>query len=506
MTVKSITFSFKRNSDQTVHLNNATLGNVKIEAPLAVGGITTIFSKMAEEARRDIGMHKRFTATLEFPPNTKRFTLQIKANKLQINIPLKEETALSLADSALLEELRTPATTPSRSYSITDHLANFFSGLLYILWRLACFKGETPERTPLTTPSFTKTFADAPHLLPQMGAVRGIRPLPNEGSTCFLNSIMHAVMNLSPRVQQKIIQGHENKIAREQREIASYNKSKSDENYLSLVASMKASQALIQALRQYSSSQPLSLYAIRGLIGLDSLQEGNQEDAYELLDKIFEPLDGMTNLDIYHLLAEEKQFAPYHPKSRQEEEVLATQLAGKKNPSPLPTEFSRQPNFTLRLPMPDKRIPLQTLLDQEFEMRRPSEQDEPGTYVDQGRIGWYGVSQKRQVIETVGTHPEHMVVQLKRFRNDRSKVDSAVELPSNNKLTLVINGERVSYDIQTLVLHRGKTLQSGHYLDYVKKEDGWYEANDSQISHIGSSLPVRAEKEIYMLFLKKTGN
>ncbi|HUD01763.1 MAG TPA: hypothetical protein VMR37_05515, partial [Rhabdochlamydiaceae bacterium] len=460
-------------------------------------------------------VHQKFTATLEWPPNTKKFTLHITAQKLNrnlmINIPLSDETAATLADSALLEELRTP-TTPTRSCSITDCLTNFFAGLFYILWRLTFYKGETPpkevdERAPLRKPALSKTFTDAPHLLPLMGAVRAIRGLQNEGSTCFINSIIQALMQLSPEARDAIIQAHETKIARDQREIqkASWIQYYFDENYQSLYYSMKGSEALITMLRNYHSPTSVSLYAVRGLIGRDSLREGYQEDAYELLDKIFEPLDGMTNPDLYHLLAEEKEFVPYHPKTEKEAVELAEKLANKNGSSPLPTEFARQPNSALRLPLPNNRVNLQTVLNQEFEMRPLSEQDEPGTYMnDDGQIGWYGVSQKRQVIETTGKDPEHIVLQLKRFRNDGTKIHTAVILPSNNKLTLRINKQPVSYDIQTLVLHRGQTLNSGHYLDYVKKEEGWYEANDSDIKSI--ELPPSTEREVYMIFLKKSTN
>ncbi len=265
---------------------------------------------------------------------------------------------------------------------------------------------------------------------------------------------------------------------------------------------MNASFTLNRALSIYSDESNNFIW-LNDLRGFDPTFSGSsQQDACQLLDRIFEPL----NPELFPLFGEETQLIPYKPEE-DETEAKKAELALRKDISPFPLnglQKSVEPNPIVRIDIPKKPIALQTLLDQKFTMQK-GVAAELFSFTENEQPGWYKVTEGKLVLETKNKKaPELIPFQLKRFKSDMSrhtsKVSTPIELPEDNKLTLIVNGQNVNYEIQSLVMQEG-TLSGGHYYSYVKKGNDWYEANDSIVKRLGQ-LPENAN-QAYMFFLRK---
>jgi hypothetical protein len=610
MTSNTVTFSFTKPALTNLHAADVVLGNRKIEGPVvekSKTAMTAIIEKYIARLKEQNREHHRllllgcsqFTVSFDLPADDKKLGIKIidGANKWEINVVLTPATAASLDLKSLAQIPATPLplnppANPAKNpliLSTAPHLnptstipepaltadlspkiiptpspANPLANFIYIFFAwigrllLNLFSSTNPstaatEKSPLI---LTKTSISL--------ASVDIRPLRNEGNTCFINSIFQALMN-APGIKPALIAAHEKKIERQKKEIENFNllignkkpkvgiaqaavqdlKGYSWFSFLSpnpkpdqdlqfclinlieskktVEASMNASIALNEALKTYGNkAKIISLNMLRGFIA-NSIDSSRQEDACEFLDKIFEPLvyllehpnettpTVLSSLeDIIFKFGEEKKLSPYISGKDEEEEKRAQELASKKDLSPLPENgLLNRAEYSpiLRSEISTTKVSLQTLLNDQFEMHERSEPDELSAYTNNDSRGWYKVSQKRTILEPINASaPEYVTLQLKRFRfnsdGTASKIDTALKLPKDNKITLLVQGQNVTYDIQTLVLHKGISPRGGHYLSFVRKNDAWYEANDSIVRP--SVLPPSIGNDVYMVFLKKS--
>lgn len=398
--------------------------------------------------------------------------------------------------------------------------------------------------------------------------VAGIRGLRNGNNICFINAIFQALMNI-PEMKRALIAAHENKIVRDRRsleELASkiaeaetqlgtiqlelqevtkdyawYHYLLPDAKYTEVYgrlqtqyktlldrqydqnkvqASLQASRTFIDAISNYGEKSTY-LNDLRGFIE-GSLGGWKQEDAAELLTRIFEPLIYLfehpteTTPAVLDSLkrtvsefGEEKRMEPYIPKA---EESEARAAAFAKENDPIQLSITRilgrlENSLIVPLHIPSQKIHLQALLQSQFIMSKTAEQDDPCICQYKGGKAWFQMSEKRLALGTPNkVAPEFLTLQLKRFRSYRDgtsdKIHTEIELPEDNKVTLVVNGDNVTYEIQTLVQHSGYTPNGGHYFSYVKKDGSWVEANDETVAKL-DKLPSSAPSEVYLIFLKK---
>lgn len=84
--------------------------------------------------------------------------------------------------------------------------------------------------------------------------------------------------------------------------------------------------------------------------------------------------------------------------------------------------------------------------------------------------------------------PPILIINLKRFKNAKSKVQSLVHFPVNGlDIASYVTGEQREtlsyYNLVGLTLHHGN-LDNGHYMAYCKSGDYWYEFNDEKVTPI----------------------
>jgi hypothetical protein len=86
-------------------------------------------------------------------------------------------------------------------------------------------------------------------------------------------------------------------------------------------------------------------------------------------------------------------------------------------------------------------------------------------------------------IETVQTTlhlqnaPPSFVVQLKRFDNNQRKIQTRYTILPQVHIPIT-NADRATYNLTSITNHLGATITSGHYMNYRKVEDQWFQLND----------------------------
>lgn len=162
------------------------------------------------------------------------------------------------------------------------------------------------------------------------------------------------------------------------------------------------------------------------------------------------------------------------------------------------TSLTRDRYMDLSLDIADKSV---TDLPQALRNFTRTEMLDEDNMVECGRC-----KEKRVVSKglRLATAPTVLVVQLKRFAFDMygrmTRLNNDVKYP----LRLEI-GEYMSkanratpppYELVGLLVHSGRTCDSGHYLSYVKSGEKWYKANDSVVSEVTEEVALNQKPYI----------
>jgi hypothetical protein len=520
---------------------------------------------------------KQFTVSFELPENKNKLLLNIFYNdgKNKIEFPLSDATSQSLKESltpvaistkasshsttlptASQEELllRTPLirrakpyaqrpTTPTDSLPKTspippltpaetshNFIYRFFAALLN--WIASSFSGTSDVKGSKAGQHSTAGSTAQIKTTGTEKVVASIRGLRNENNICFINAIFQALMNTSEEMINIIINAHDAKIDKEADAIerltteialeeSSYFlpiwSSPKRADLKILEASREASITLNQALRLYNTTK--DMVWLNALRGFDPDWSGwSQQDARELLDKIFDPVlepltgglgkNGLPSLDIIpenidpNLKTSLSRFFPKFGIRKQW--VLESEDSNLKNVTQLPDGIHEEVNIDPipRFEIPNDPTTLQDVVTTGLTMQQ-KQLDDTAVYEINGKKGTCRIAQECLVIQSIeGNAPEYIPLQLKRFNDDLSKNETEIIMPENNRITLIVNGQDVDYEIHTLVMHEGEYLSGGHYFSYVRKNNGWVEANDSRVIPL-TELPETVEKQVYMIFLKR---
>ena len=107
-----------------------------------------------------------------------------------------------------------------------------------------------------------------------------------------------------------------------------------------------------------------------------------------------------------------------------------------------------------------------------------------------------GISEKK--LDILST-PQILVLGLKRFKGLR-KLNDFVEFPLelSLKYASVGNVQHQLYRITGVVVHKGPSIATGHYISYVYSEGIWFEISDSSVREV--SWETVKYMEVYLLF------
>lgn len=417
MASKTTNLQFKIETGQTIVLTGADQdGKPVIAPPGAVKAMSRIIENIMSHdvARQDAEKLNEFTATLTCPPGSTIFSLEITSKVPQLFfrvIKLKPETAASLIpettpsyDSPANATVTTkkdestpllPHTAESPTKTERSCMIKFFSWLLSGLSSLISIfncsnSSETVTENEPAINHAKKNIAEF---------VDGIRTLPDQNYTSFINSIIQAIVHAPEEVRDALVEAHRDEKDRIGAEITQIDtvieELKKDPKTNSakiarlqnkknqLIAYCKASAQFATAILSYPETGVLDLRALRGFIERSST--GFEEDAGKLLDAIFSTVG----------LSEESE-----------------------------------EDYAIRLDLPKEgQVNLQELLNENMQ----------------------GASES----------PQFVVVKLNRFPRGKQgpKFETSVELPENKILRIGSD----NYEIQTLVLHTGNAVSGEYY-------------------------------------------
>jgi ubiquitin C-terminal hydrolase len=91
---------------------------------------------------------------------------------------------------------------------------------------------------------------------------------------------------------------------------------------------------------------------------------------------------------------------------------------------------------------------------------------------------------------SIAIYPEILVVMFKRYNDPSTKNHRKIVYPS------VLTLPEKTYGLQGVIIHRGRTIHSGHYIAIARHDDVYYEFDDEDWSVVDN--PV--SKDAYMLF------
>ncbi len=87
---------------------------------------------------------------------------------------------------------------------------------------------------------------------------------------------------------------------------------------------------------------------------------------------------------------------------------------------------------------------------------------------------------------TVDSHPDLLIIQLSRFKDDGSKSDTVFCL-SNILPLRDVNNVQAEYPLRAVTSHIGQSANSGHYIAFVPDNRVWLQMNDSRTPEIINS-------------------
>lgn len=111
----------------------------------------------------------------------------------------------------------------------------------------------------------------------------------------------------------------------------------------------------------------------------------------------------------------------------------------------------------------------------------------------------------------LATAPSVLVCHLKRFAFDKygrmirlsKHVDIPLKLNLGNYMSRMNKAAPPPYELVGVLVHQGRTCDSGHYLSYVKSGSKWYKANDQEITQV--ELEVVLRQPAYILMYEVAG-
>mmetsp|Transcript_8896 Transcript_8896/g.14821 ORF Transcript_8896/g.14821 Transcript_8896/m.14821 type:complete len:599 (-) Transcript_8896:75-1871(-) len=134
--------------------------------------------------------------------------------------------------------------------------------------------------------------------------------------------------------------------------------------------------------------------------------------------------------------------------------------------------------------------------------------------LDHDNMVMCGNCQRKQPVEKglrLATAPSILVCHLKRFAYDdygnmirlHKHVSFPLRLEIGDYMSRVNKAKPPAYELVAVLVHQGRSCECGHYLAYVKCQNEWYKANDSQISKV--DVETVLSQQAYILMYEVAG-
>ncbi len=377
---------------------------------------------------------------------------------------------------------------PANSNSIGDYFDFIIRGLLALVEMIInLFSSENEENGPLLSSKATSQplFSSPAQVRP------GLRGIPNGANNCFMIATFQMIMNdreltkalvetygacvrhyeFQTKIWQTVIEASQDEMSRLDAkqdfldwlmpsvEYTACKKGLADaqDEYRKCINKTTAYKTFLTAEENYRTGKgPINLTSLRSLLAGTDIQgskPGTTGDAEEFFNALF----AEVQLNTYQIGFRDRFVRTYTPVN---EGVAA--IAPR-------TEIMSTAMPTLQVELPPLVAPLknhngQQLVDAIFA---------PKKNIDV-KVNIEAEDGQRHILQTEQRFfqgaPVRLMVQLKRFTVN-GKITDSVEMP--DKLTI----QGTQYNLKSIVQHL-----PGHYVAYIKKEDGWFLADDSSMT------------------------
>ena len=98
--------------------------------------------------------------------------------------------------------------------------------------------------------------------------------------------------------------------------------------------------------------------------------------------------------------------------------------------------------------------------------------------------------------DSIGQCSEIFIVQLKLFYNNRTKISKRVKFDENDIYNICGNND----ELVSVIVHIGKSIESGHYICYCKYGTTWFTYSDDKVE---SGIRKSRSGTPYMFFFRR---
>lgn len=307
--------------------------------------------------------------------------------------------------------------------------------------------------------------------------------LNNMGNTCFLNSVLQCIIYTLP-IQNYLLHS----------EHVSKCKSKTVCFFCELVL-------IVKALQERNSIAPHGIIRNIKLIS-KHIRIGRQEDAHEFFIFFLDSLEKSYN---NYVKTTSNKFIINKKKNNQLETNLIQNIFGGELISEVVCLKCRHKSITndqiLALSLEINNADcIEKCLDN-FCKAEPLFGSNK-VFCDQCKMK--NDSKKKFMFKTL---PNVLVIHLKRFDNYQRKIQKFIRFNNELDMRKYIteakehnNGSK--YTLYAILIHNGYSSNSGHYYSFLKKNNAWYEMNDSSVQKVAESFALNQTP--YMIFYQKT--
>jgi ubiquitin C-terminal hydrolase len=109
--------------------------------------------------------------------------------------------------------------------------------------------------------------------------------------------------------------------------------------------------------------------------------------------------------------------------------------------------------------------------------------------------------------------PNDLLIQIKRFERYQDaagnfqlrKIDDPIAIPERFAVPnqIVRTNEAPQYQCDAFLIHRGGSLDGGHYVAYVKRGDTWWYSSDTVVYEVSASQALEEMKYSYICHFAK---
>lgn len=93
-----------------------------------------------------------------------------------------------------------------------------------------------------------------------------------------------------------------------------------------------------------------------------------------------------------------------------------------------------------------------------------------------------------KIMRSFTTSPKDLLIRLNRPIKDKAEeIDIKITIPLIFHAKKEQFGKKASYELDAFIARLGKTVNSGHYITYIRKQGKWWELNDRKISIINEN-------------------